>query len=165
MIHVDRSRKFADEFMNKQGYERADIEAVKNMIQCTAMNAVFSDIPFSSSSDRVVGFSLATADLLGQISADDYIDRLPQLYMEFKESYEYYGDKARHLYYDSAETLVANTPKFWESYVKPKLEIDCEGMYRFLNDPYPDGENLYLRRAENNIEKAAYVASQFEGVN
>lgn len=153
LIHVDRSKDFAADFMGKQGYESSDIETVQNMVQCTAMNAILAEIPFSVACERVVGYSLATADLMGQMSADDYVDRLPQLYGEFKESCEYYGEKANRLYYDSAETLIANTAKFWESYVKPKLENDCDGMYRFLNDPYPDGENEYLNRIGANVRE------------
>ena len=162
LIHVDRSKDFAAAFMHKQGYTPSDIKAVRNMIQCTAMNAKLKDIPFSTSSERVVGYSLATSDLLGQMSARDYVDRLPQLYGEFKESCEYYGRRADRLYYESAEALIANTCDFWECYVKPKLENGCDGTYRFLNDPYPDGENVYLTRIEANVEKTQSARLDFK---
>lgn len=156
--HVDRSGEFAEGFMLEHGYSPADIKAVQNMIRCTAMNTALADIPFAAPVERTVGYALATADLMGQMSADDYVDRLPQLYTEFKESYEYFGDRAEFLYYESAESLVANTPDFWRSYVKPKLESQCKGVYKYLNDPYPDGENEYLTRIRANIEKAASMA-------
>jgi hypothetical protein len=96
------------------------------------------------------------------MSARDYVDRLPQLYGEFKESCEYYGRRADRLYYESAEALIANTCDFWECYVKPKLENGCDGTYRFLNDPYPDGENVYLTRIEANVEKTQSARLDFK---
>lgn len=155
LIHVERSRKFAKGFLFEQGCTPAEIEAVQNMIQCTATDVKISDIPFASPLDRTVGCALATADLMGQMSADDYVDRLPHLYAEFMESYEYFGERASRLYYHSTDELISNTPQFWESYVKPKLEEGCDGLYRYLATPYPDGENVYLERIRANIEKAA----------
>lgn len=158
LIHVDRSREFADSFLREQGYASPDVEAVKNMIQGTSMTAAPVDIPFATSTERVVGEALATADLLGQMSAHDYVERLPQLYAEFTEGWRYFGERADRLRYASAEELIANTPNFWRSYVRPKLEHGCQGMYRYLNDPYPDGDNEYLGRIKANVEKAARLA-------
>lgn len=158
LIHVDRSREFAESFLHEQGYASPDVEAVKNMIQGTSMNTAPVEIPFTTSTERVVGEALATADLLGQMSAPDYVERLPQLYAEFTESWRYFGERAHRLRYASAEELIANTPNFWRSYVRPRLEHGCQGMYRYLNDPYPDGDNEYLGRIEANIEKAARLA-------
>jgi hypothetical protein len=55
--------------------------------------------------------------------------------------------------FSSAEDLIQKTPGFWEHYVRQKLECDFVGLYRFLNDPYPDGPNFYLERVEANIRK------------
>lgn len=159
LTHVDRSQEFAAAFLHDQGYTARDIETVQNMIQGTAMTTAPVDVPFANEIERTVGCALATADLIGQMSADDYVERLPQLYQEFSESCRHFGDRADRLRYESPETLVANTPAFWESYVKPKLEYGCQGMYRYLNDPYPDGDNEYLKRVEANVEKAGRLAS------
>jgi len=53
----------------------------------------------------------------------------------------------------SAEELVARTPSFWENFVKPRLEREFFGLYRFLNDPYPDGPNPYIVRIEAHMER------------
>lgn len=159
LIHVDRSRAFAGSFLGEHGYSAAEIKTVQNMIQGTAMNTAPVEIPFATDVERTVGAALATADLIGQMSADDYVERLPELYREFTESCRYFGERAARLRYDSAEALIANTPSFWQSYVKPKLEDGCQAMYRYLNDPYPDGDNVYLSRVEANVEKAARLAS------
>ncbi|MDZ7842380.1 MAG: hypothetical protein U5R46_16395 [Gammaproteobacteria bacterium] len=159
LVHVDRGRAFAEAFLQDQGFTRAEIEAVQNMIRGTSMSATPADTPFANDVERTVGAALATADLIGQMSADDYVERLPQLYGEFVESIRYFGEeKAGRLSYESAAAMIANTPHFWQSYVKPKLENGCQGMYRYLNDPYPDGDNEYLNRIEANVEKAARTA-------
>jgi len=159
LVHVDRSLDFAGRFLGAQGLATAEIQAVQNMIRGTAMNAAPVDLPFASGTERTVGCALATADLLGQMSADDYVERLPGLYREFAESCEFFGHRADRLRYDSAEHLMADTPVFWESCVKPKLENGCQAMYRYLNDPYPDGDNAYLDRIEANVARAASLAS------
>jgi len=163
LTHVDRSREFARGFLAEHGCTAEEIDAVRNMIQCTSLNVEVNGIPFSSEVERVVGCCVATADLLGQMSADDYVDRLPQLYKEFTESYEFYGEKAARLYYSSAESLLAKTPDFWRAFIMPKLENQCEGMYRYLNDPYPDGKNPYLQRIEANVDQAARRARTGSG--
>jgi hypothetical protein len=33
----------------------------------------------------------------------------------------------------------------------PKLEKDFLGLYRFLNEPYPDGPNHYVQGVEANM--------------
>jgi hypothetical protein len=161
LVHVDRSREFAASFLFDQGFDATDVESVQRMISGTAMNASPIALPFSNEVERTVGAALTTADLLGQMSADDYVERLPQLYSEFTETCRYFGPGhgVKQLQYDSAEALIANTPTFWESYVKPKLEHGCQGMYRYLNDPYPDGDNDYLNRIEANVEKAARLSA------
>jgi len=40
---------------------------------------------FRTELEKLVGFALATADLLGQMAAPDYVDKLPILYLEFAE--------------------------------------------------------------------------------
>jgi hypothetical protein len=49
--------------------------------------------------------------------------------------------------------MLQKTPVFWESYVRNKIEREFLGLYRCLNDPYPDGPNPYLQRIESNIAR------------
>ncbi|MGA8259455.1 MAG: hypothetical protein WB783_04500 [Arenicellales bacterium] len=159
LIHVTRSREFAEAFLGEQGYACDEIDAVRNMIQCTSVDVSPADITFANPIERVGGLAIATADLMGQMSADDYVDRLPQLYAEFEESYDYFGEKAERLHYAGPGQLISQTPEFWRNYVRPKLVDECEGLYRFLADPYPDGDNAYLKRIEANVALAARVAT------
>jgi hypothetical protein len=122
------------------------------MIRCTSINAVLSQIPFQSIEERIIGQALGTSDLLGQMAADDYVEKLPALYAEFTEAAAFSSDQPIMVgTFSSAEYLMLKTPSFWEDYVQPKLNIDFEGLYRFLNDPYPSGPNQYIQKIQANM--------------
>jgi hypothetical protein len=154
VVHVARSAEFAGEFLKARGYGAADIRSVQNMIQCTGVNAPLDRIPFQSESERMAGYALGTADLLGQMAAEDYIEKLPVLYAEFAEAARHEkGNPGMVGMFSSAEDLIRKTPGFWENYVQPKLNHDFAGMYRFLNRPYPAGPNAYVQRIEASMER------------
>ena len=154
LTHVARSVGFAEEFLGPQGLPLSEIRSIQNMIRCTGVHVDLGRIPFQSELERVVGYALGTADLLGQMAADDYIDKLPTLYAEFEESARFYeGKMANMMTFASAADLRRRTPVFWETYVQPKLNKDFWGLYRFLNHPYPDGPNFYLQKIEANLER------------
>ncbi|HEY2952426.1 MAG TPA: hypothetical protein VGK40_07585 [Verrucomicrobiae bacterium] len=154
LIHVDRSAQFARLFLSAKGYAEGEIKAIQNMIHCTGVNVNLSAIAFASDLERNVGFALGTADLLGQMAAHDYIDKLPILYLEFAESARYNAGKATAVgTFTSADDLMRKTPIFWEKYVLPKINTNFLGLYKYLNEPYPDGPNYYLQRIEGNFAR------------
>jgi hypothetical protein len=153
VTHVARSASFAAELLAEKGFSSSDILAVQNMIHCTGLDAVLGEIRFQSELEKNVGFALGTADLLGQMAAEDYAAKLPILYSEFAEAAQYSKDKTHFVaLYSSATDLMKKTPVFWEEFVLLKLTRDFERMYRFLNDPYPDGPNAYLERIEAHMD-------------
>lgn len=159
MVHVGRSCDFAAVLLPGMGCSPAQITSVQNMIRCTGVNVDLSRIAFQSPLEQTLGYALGTADLVGQMSADDYVTKLPFLYLEFKESFEYTSQfsKVAELY-TSADHLMQNTWKFWEFYVKPKINNDFGKLYEYLRNPYPDGPNEYIQRIERHIDglKAKY---------
>jgi predicted metal-dependent HD superfamily phosphohydrolase len=153
VTHVHRSADFAAQLLQEKGFTPADIKAVQNMISCTGVNAVLSIIPFQSEAEKVAGFALGTADLLGQMAAEDYVDKLPTLYAEFAEAARHSKDRTHFIaMFSSAEDLMRKTPAFWEKFVRLKLDRDFGGLHRFLNDPCPSGPNWYFERIEANLE-------------
>src|SRR5206468_9111547 len=125
VIHVARSADFAREFLARQGFSETDQKSVANMISCTGVNADLKAIPFREELERMLGFALATADILGQMAARDYVDKLPILYLEFIEAARWGGEKAaRFARFRSAEDLARRTPLFWQEYVLPKISND-----------------------------------------
>jgi len=155
LIHVDRSIEFAGEFMLGQDSAVEEILAVQNMIRCTGVNVKLESIQFQSEVERIAGFALGTADLLGQMAAPDYVEKLPILYMEFAEAAKYSPDGKMKAggFFSSAEDLMQKTPLFWENYVKTKINRDFLGLYRVFSDPYPAGPNPYIDLIEINIAR------------
>ena len=152
--HVRRSGEFAKQFLAGQGFGAADTLSVQNMIRCTGVNVDLNTIPFAGELDRIVGFALGTADLLGQMAATDYVEKLPVLYLEFAEAAQYSGaESPKSIAFRSADELMRNTPGFWQHYVRPKIDRDFGALHRFLADPYPEGPNFYLDAIEGNIAR------------
>ncbi len=153
-VHVTRSAEFASECLAAKGFAGAQIRAVQNMIRCTGVGVDLEAITFQSDAERTVGYALGTADLLGQMAAEDYVDKLPVLFEEFKEavrfSPELHGD---FIHFATPEDLMRNTPRFWSDYVWPRLNTEFRGLFRFLEDPYPGGPNWYLDRIETNLAR------------
>jgi hypothetical protein len=153
LTHVTRSAEFAAKLLTEKGFGAEEIRCVQNMIRCTGVNANLASIPFQCELERIAGFALGTADLLGQMAADDYIDKLGILYQEFEESNRYNNRPPGPGVFTSLEDLRQKTPLFWEKYVIPKIDRDFLGLYRFLARPYPDGPNEYIDRIRANIDR------------
>jgi len=83
------------------------------MIHCTGVNSDVSAIQFNEELERIVGYTLGTADLLGQMAADDYVDKLPTLFSEFAEAVEFSKDQSQYIArFKSPEDLVRKLPSF-----------------------------------------------------
>lgn len=149
--HVLRSCQFAEQLLLDKQFDPVEIQAVQNMIRCTGMGTNPAAIGFDSEEERIAGYALGTADLLGQMAAEDYVEKLPILFEEFRESAQFNGGEG--MIFQSADDLMRKTPGFWEKYVRPKVEGDFLGLYRYLASPPPNGRNLYMERIEANISR------------
>jgi len=149
--HVLRSCQFAEQILAAKNFRPTEIRAVQNMIRCTGMGANTAAIAFDSEEQRIAGYALGTADLLGQMAAEDYVDKLPVLFEEFRESALFNGGDG--MLFQSADDLMRKTPGFWEKYVRPKIERDFLGLYGFLGSPPPSGPNAYLERIQMNLSR------------
>ncbi len=154
LVHVNRSCEFAERLLGEKGFSKADIKAVQNMIRCTGVNVDLTKIPFSSEEERVLGYALGTSDLLGQMAAEDYIDKLGILFSEFEESAKFnHGKITAAGAFASVQDLRNKTPVFWERYVLPKIKGDFRGLYRYLGRPVAQDDNFYLSRIRSNLER------------
>ena len=140
--------------MHGRDFPIEDILAVQNMIRCTGVNVKLDSIQFQDELERITGFALGTSDLLGQMAAPDYVDKLPVLYSEFAEAARHNEGKMKAGgFFASADDLMQKTPMFWDKYVQQKISREFAGLFRFLNIPWPDGPNLYIDRIEANIAR------------
>jgi hypothetical protein len=154
LVHVARSAAFAEQLLSKHGFKLQEIAAVQHMIKCTGVNANLSQIPFADETERLLGFALATSDLLGQMAARDYVDKLDILFSEFEEAARFRPpDLPPMKGFGSAMDLRQQTPGFWKHYVLPKIQKEFLSLCDYLRDPWPDGPNPYLAAIESNIAR------------
>jgi hypothetical protein len=149
--HVRRSCAFAVIYLQTLGVSDAEVSLVVSAINCTGPTR---EAPHGRSRDpigRVIGSALGTADYLAQMGAHDYPDELDLLYAEFREADEFDQLPASECLFKSVSHLVEGTPAFWQTLVRPKLEVEFDRVYRFLANPYPNGRNRYLEAVESNI--------------
>ena len=153
-IHVERSAAFAQEFLGAKGYAEGDVFAIQNMISCTGVQVDLPALKFRNEAERTIGYALGTADLLGQMAADDYLEKLLVLYDEFAEAEKFPGAPLpAAFHFPSADALMRSTQGFWEHFVLPKINDDFRRLYLFLNDPYPGGPNSFVQRIERNLQR------------
>ena len=150
-VHVLRSCAFAAAYLPTIGFKLSEVEIVTGAIRCTGIVARIARLYFNSFADKLLGCMLVTADYLGQMAAPDYPDELGVLYREFRESDAFFLLEPGNCTFLSADDLIQKTPDFWGKFVRPKLDDDFEGVYRFLASPYPNGSNAYIDAIERNI--------------
>lgn len=152
--HVARSAHFAAEFLTRKGFGTADVTTVQRMIHCTRLRTNPAQVDFASPAERVVACALGTADLLGQMAADDYVDKLPGLHAELMEGMTATPDLVPpEMEYPKAVDLLRTTPGFWRQFSLPRLVNEFGGLHRYLAHPPPEGPNEYLQRVEANIAR------------
>ena len=166
LIHVSRSSDFARQLLEEQGFSESDAGIVQRMIRCTGVNLKVEKIPFQTDTEKIIGYALGSADLIGQMAASDYVDKLPILFDEFEESARYSGgEQTKGGMFSSPEDLLRKTEGFWKFYVLPKINNDFLGQYRFLAAPYPDGPNEYIQHIEANVERVKRVVARLDAAD
>jgi hypothetical protein len=147
--HVRRSIDFAKAYLPTLGYGKEAAASARNIIGCTEVNISPASIRFASREEQLVGFSVGTADLIGQLSAQNYLQKLPRLFEEFSEGYRYEGAERLAAQgvkpFESPEQLLRSYPQFYENFVKKRL-AELGSMHRLL----PEG---YLKTIEGNIRR------------
>ena len=160
--HIQRSADFAGLYLPQLGFDKYKISAIRNIIMCTGVKIDYTKIPFNSKEERTVGYALGTADLLGQMSANDYPEKLPVLYSEFEEAYRYEGieklRKREAIVYESVDDLIRKTPHFYEVVVLERFK-NMGSMYKYLTYHFKDSRNHYIEAIEENIRKIKLASS------
>ena len=151
LTHVLRSCAFAASYLPTLGVNEHEIASVLSAINCTGPNNEIGRLQFDHPIDCFIGCALATADLLGQMSAPDYPQKLEVLFGEFHESDNFVAMPRDRRRFKSPQDLVLKTPYFWTKVIRPRLDSEFRKVYRFLAVPYPDGPNAYLDAVERNI--------------
>jgi hypothetical protein len=100
---------------------------------------------------------VATGDMLGQMAAEDYPERLAGLYLEFREATLFSRlQKASFAVHKNLLDLLQGTERFYTGYVTRMLEQEWRGIYRIMDDPH--GRNRYIDRIRLNISRVNLMA-------
>lgn len=151
--HEARSVDFAHEVLPEAGLKTPEIDAIGRMIWCTCLTARIESLGFRDERELLAGCAVGTADLLGQMAAADYPEKLAALFLEFEESARRNGWSGGGAPLPTLAELRCGTPQFWEKLIWPRLNGPLRGVYRLLNDPWPDGPNEYLGCIHANLAR------------
>ncbi|HET9378184.1 MAG TPA: hypothetical protein VFO40_24665 [Chthoniobacterales bacterium] len=159
-IHVGRSCFLAWDLLPELGFARDEIRVVQQAICATALGAKMKQIGFRSRTEWLIGALVATGDLLGQMAAEDYPERLPGLYLELREA-ALFSRLGKSLAHQSLLELLSGTEKFFSEYVVKTLNEEWGGMHRWLEAE--DGSNPFLERIQRNVGRAVAMGRALQG--
>ena len=108
-----------------------------------------------------MAFALLTADYLAQMSAPDYVEKLPALFREFHEAFEFEQTPLEKRPYHNLRQLLEKTPGFWSNLVRPMLDFEAGGVYRYLTTA--GQPNPYLQAVEANMAEVQRLLQTGEG--
>lgn len=154
VVHVDRSVRFAEEFLPRFEVTPDEVRIVQLAIRSTALNVDMSKLAFRNERERYIGCVLGTGDILGTMAAPDYPERLPALYQELAEAAAYSPLREGEIEdYESAEDLLRKTRDFYRTYAQRMLDQQWGQVYRALEYHFTDGRNHYLQSIEANLDR------------
>jgi hypothetical protein len=156
-VHESRSCNFARSYLPLVGFSGDEVSEVTTAIGCTGPKNRIAQVAFVRPESRILTAMLVTADYLSQMAAPNYVEKLPFLFLEFTEAYDFERLPADQRQFDSARQLLDNTPDFWDKQVRPMLDNDLLGLYRLIADD-PTGANSYLAAIERNIGRLRQTA-------
>lgn len=113
LTHVKRSQKVAASFLPEFGLTVDEFTLIQVLINCTGVKVEVDNLPFYNDQERFLGRVLGTGDILGQMAAPDYPERLSKLYKESREAAAYSNPNGSGIeVHHSAEDLMRQTHDF-----------------------------------------------------
>jgi hypothetical protein len=145
--HIERSIEFMKKYFHDHAFPSEYLPICSDFLRCTGLDVKIGEIKFQSREHEILGQILGTADLIGQMANENYLEKLSFLYDEFKEGgVPGYGDK-----FD----LLKQTPAFWEM-VKKRLVNELGHVDRYLCDYFRVlrgiNQDLYRQAIDRNME-------------
>jgi hypothetical protein len=146
--HINRSIEFMKTYFHEHGFPSEYLPICRNFLRCTGLDVKINEIQFQTREHEILGQILGTADLIGQMADEHYVEKLPFLYDEFKEG----GVPG----YKNKLDLLEKTPAFWEM-VKERLVTELGNVDRYLRDYlralWGINQDLYRQAIDRNIER------------
>jgi len=154
LTHVARSGEFAAKFLDEFDVTTDEVRLVQLAIECTGIQVDIDSLPFNDDRERFIGCVVGTGDMLGQMAAPDYPEKLDRLYSEFEEAASYPEAEGSGIdTYTSVNDLMARTRGFYKHYVQRMLETQWGGVYQALEHHFEGGENVYFQSIDANLDR------------
>ncbi len=152
LVHIDRSIDFLKKYCRKKGYSREEMAKCDAILRCTGLNVRIDEIRFLNREHEMLGKMLGAADLLGQMADRTYLEKLPFLYLEFKEAgIEGLGTELEFL---------DDTVNFYHM-TRKRFAQELDGVDIYMRDHFRErwdiDENLYLTAIENHIQYLKHI--------
>jgi hypothetical protein len=152
LIHIDRSINFLEQHYRNDPMFRNDLDSFREILKCTGLNTNISEIRFTNKTVELLGKTLGTADLLGQMADRHYVEKLLYLYYEFVEG----GITT----FTNQLDLLEKTQGFYQM-TRKRFSEELGDVYRFARYHFRKrwgiDEDLYIKSIENNLEYLDYV--------
>jgi hypothetical protein len=145
-LHEQRSIEFLKRHSGVFELEQQEIDPMIRLIQSTDLKTDFAGIPFVSEHEQDAGAMLGSADILGQMSDRDYLEKLLFLYYEFRE--------AGIAGYETEFDVLRKTREFYEV-VKERLRDTYLHMFELAHhhfrERYEINQNLYIDAVDRQM--------------
>jgi len=164
-MHVARGIRFAGKFLPSLGVKPDEIHTVQLAIRCTEIDVDIARLKFRDERERFLGCALGAGDLLGQMAAADYPERLPSLYVEYREATQSAQRPVAGRRYQNADDLLRRTRNFYETHVRGLLNMRWAGVHRALTHHFASGRNELLEAIEDNLTRIDLVLADSPGMS
>ncbi len=151
LIHERRSCQFARAYLPHYAVTPNEMDDVCAAINCTGPRNHIARHTFHRPEARIIACIVVTADYLAQMSAPDYLHKLPLLFREFEEAFAYEKVPVYQRPYKTLRELELKTADFWHKFVRPLLDNEADAVYRYLS--ITGQPNPYLQAVEENLKK------------
>ncbi len=146
--HEDRSIALMKEYISAKGFTAEDILDCSHIIMCTKLSLPINEIPFRSEGIKEMGKVLGSADLIAQMADRNYLEKLPLLFLEFKEA----GVEG----FETPLELFQSTGEFYHMVAWARLSEDLgnvssSALYHFKSR-WDIDRDLYAESVKNNIK-------------
>jgi hypothetical protein len=154
--HVERSVEFTKRYFTIKNYPVADFTFCKNCLNCTGLSVKIDNINFISEENRLLGKILGVADLVGQMSDWNYLEKLPALFEEYQEG--------KVTGYETEFDLIRETPDFWR-FSQERFKTELGNVDRYLKDHFRVrwgiDRDLDREAIEFNMSRLNYILKNF----
>jgi hypothetical protein len=153
-VHVSRSAEFICAYLPTLGFV-AEAPVAARLVHFTGYEMEIDDIRIDDPKDQMLGRLVGTADLIGQMSDRMYLEKCREfLYPEFVIggiAREQLPDGREIVRYGCPEDLVRQTPGFYESVARTRMEHKLGGVDRYARAHF-DGPSLYQAEIDRNMD-------------